>query len=140
MSRLQHQRSTLFLLIMAIAIGIFVVATVNGILWLFGGVEYHMKSYIWLFSVDIATVSAPFILLALLHIHSKQAWLMGMAMTLLLWGYYLFDGLRGDTEGNVGANIGLGLIILVSPVIISLVCLVVAKLQDGHRASPEGVG
>lgn len=133
MATLASKRSMPLLLTLAVAIGVAVVTMVNGAFWLLGDVKFHVSSYLAIWGTDIVTVSAPFVLLALMRVSSKTPWMVGFVMTVMLWGYYLYDGLRGDTEGNVGANIGLGLIILVSPIVISLTCLMVAKLEDSSN-------
>lgn len=40
----------------------------------------------------------------------------GFACSLLLWGYYFYDGITYD--GRTGANIGLGIVMLFSPLIV----------------------
>ena len=66
--------------------------------------------------------AVPFLLLASLGIKKPLPWVVGLALTLALWGYGLYDTLTYWGSGR-GANIGLGLIFLVSPVAISVACL-----------------
>jgi hypothetical protein len=69
---------------------------------------------------QVAIVAAPFLLLALAGTRDKLPWLVAFALTLALWGYLLFDGVRYHWSGDTsGANIGLGLILLVSPLVIA---------------------
>jgi hypothetical protein len=65
-------------------------------------------------------VAAPFALLALAGIRRRAPWLVAGALTLTLWGYYLFEGVsyQWHPDGS-GANIGLGLLLLVSPLFIA---------------------
>jgi hypothetical protein len=65
-------------------------------------------------------VAAPFLLLSLVGTRDKIPWLVAALLTLGFWGYLLFDGVRYHWTGDTsGANIGLGLIMLVSPLLIS---------------------
>ena len=122
------------LLAIAVAIGVLVVGIVNGAFWLLADVNFDMKSYTSIFTAQVAIVSAPFLVMALLRIGSKAPWTLGIAMTLSLWGYYLYDGLRDKGEDK-GANIGLGLIIMISPVVFLVICLLAAKLRDDRTVS-----
>lgn len=69
-------------------------------------------------------VSLPFIAVALTGTVRKAPWLAGLALTVALWSYYLYDGVAYQRHPDeTGANIGLGLIMLVSPVFITVTCL-----------------
>ena len=75
-------------------------------------------------------ISIPFIAVALTGTLRKAPWLVGLALTLALWGYALYDGVSYQWHPDgTGANIGLGLIMLVSPVFITAICLAVYWLQ-----------
>lgn len=75
----------------------------------------------------------PFGLLALAGVRNKVPWIVGLAMTAALWGYYFFDGIRYHFSGDrSGANIGLGLLMIVSPIIISAACFVTDRIQRRH--------
>lgn len=72
------------------------------------------------FLFQVLLVAAPFLLLALIGTRRKSPWLVALALTLALWGYYLFDGVSYQLSGDAsGANIGLGLILLASPLFIA---------------------
>jgi hypothetical protein len=69
---------------------------------------------------EMLIVAAPFLLLSLAGTSDKLPWLVAFALTFALWGYFLFDGVRYQWSGDTsGANIGLGLIMLVSPLFIT---------------------
>lgn len=79
-------------------------------------------------------VAIPFIAVALTGTLRKAPWLVGLALTALLWGYYLCDGVsyQWHPDGS-GANIGLGLLMLASPLFITAACLGVHWLQRLDR-------
>jgi len=76
------------------------------------------------FLFQMLLVAAPFGMLALMDVGRWLPWLVGLALTLAFWGYYLFEGLsyQWHPDGS-GANIGLGLLLLVSPFIVGIACL-----------------
>jgi hypothetical protein len=54
-----------------------------------------------------------------------------------LWSYYLFDGVRYQWSGDrSGAKIGLGLVLLASPLLISIACIA-AHLVGRRSPSPR---
>jgi hypothetical protein len=83
---------------------------------------------------ESALVSIPFIAIALTGTLRKAPWLVGLALTLALWGYILYEGVTYQWyPDGTGANIGLGLILLASPVFITAICLGVYWLQRRRR-------
>jgi hypothetical protein len=68
-------------------------------------------------------VATPFLLLALLGIRAARPWLLGLALTVLVWGYFLYSAAGSD---HAGISVGLELAMVASPPAISLVCLIVA--------------
>lgn len=81
------------------------------------------------FAFQVGLVSIPFLILAFAGVAKKLPWLVGLGMTAAFWGIYLADAIYRDGGGS-GANIGLGLLILLSPMIITLSCLATAKSQN----------
>jgi len=79
------------------------------------------------------SVAAPFALLALMDV-GRWPWLTALALTLAFWGYTLWEGVsyQWNSDGS-GANIGLGLIMLVSPLFIAGASLGVFALQERGR-------
>jgi len=81
-----------------------------------------------LFQILIA--SLPFIFLVRKGVWDRMVWFLGVVLTVVFWGYYLSEGIRYQlTGGTGGADIGLGLIMLFSPVIISAACLIAARIR-----------
>jgi hypothetical protein len=75
-------------------------------------------------------VSIPFVAVALTGTLRKAPWLVGLALTVILWGYYLFEGVSYQWHPDgTGADIGLGFMMLASPVVITAICLGVHWLQ-----------
>ena len=77
-------------------------------------------------------VAIPFLVLATAGISTRRAWIAGLGLTLALWSYYLLDALVLAIPGR-GANIGLGLVMLASPLLISLVCVALARNDMKRR-------
>ena len=81
-------------------------------------------------AVQAALVSVPFIAVALTGTLRKAPWLVGLALTVILWGYYLYEGVSYQWRPDgTGADIGLGFMMLASPVVITAICLGVHWLQ-----------
>jgi hypothetical protein len=125
-------------LVIALAIGAAVVTTSNTI-WAV------MSGFHWLAAWDDASVSqiliasAPFLLLALFGISVHRPWIVGLCFTAAFWAFYTYVTTRPYDGG--GANIGLGLLMIFSPVPIagaSLLSLV--TLADGRRADEIATG
>ena len=75
---------------------------------------------------QVLLVAAPFLILSLAGTRDRLPWLTALVLTLALWGYSLFDGVRYQWSGDAsGANIGLGLVMLVSPLFIAGAALAV---------------
>jgi hypothetical protein len=107
-----------WLLLAALLIGVAVVATEDILFSL-------LTSRALTFASDVepanaAVVAMPYVALALAGARRWQPWALGLGLTLSLWGYFLFEGVsyQWHPDGS-GANIGLGLIMLASPLFIS---------------------
>ena len=76
------------------------------------------------FAFQSLLISVPFVAVALTGTQKKAPWIVGLALTVLLWGYYLYNGVsyQWHPDGS-GANIGLGLIMLISPIFITASCI-----------------
>ena len=81
---------------------------------------------------QVFMVAIPFLVLATASISTRRAWIAGLGLTLALWSYYLLDALVLAVPGR-GANIGLGLIMLASPLLISIVCVALARTDMKSR-------
>ncbi len=120
-----------WLVIIALSIGVGVVAAKAALFTSLTGRPL-------VFSGDVAPVNAllvaiPYIGLALAGATRLLPWIVGLALTLSLWGYALYSGVSYQWNPGSGANIGLGLMMLVSPFIILPVVLGVHAVQ--RRAS-----
>lgn len=83
---------------------------------------------------QIGIASFPFGLLAISGVRDKRVWLLGIALTWALWGFYLFEVIRYHrSDDTSGANIGLGVFMLFAPVAIAVVCVVAAKRWRRNR-------
>jgi hypothetical protein len=118
-----------------IGIGL-VVANAAAFSWLTGrGLDLPNEKWVLLGQMLIA--GAPFLLLGVAGVRSLLPWAAGLALTLSLWGYALWEGVsyQRHPDGS-GANIGLGLILLVSPLFIAAAAFAVHALERraGRRA------
>lgn len=118
----------------AIGIGPSLIAAVIAILSWQAGAIPDLSEEESILAVNAAIISFPFVVIALLGTTQKAPWLVGLALTLALWGYALYDVLVGPFEG---ANIGLGLLVVSSPIIITMVCLVVRGWSEKPETHPH---
>lgn len=75
------------------------------------------------FAIQWLLVGAPFALLAVLRARTR-AWVTGVAVTLVFWSVYVADAYL-NTGG--GANIGMGLIMLASPLFVAAAALMAGR-------------
>ena len=73
-------------------------------------------------------VAIPFLVLAIAGIRTQRPWIAGLVLTLALWAYYLLDALVLGVPGR-RVNIGLDLIMLTSPFLISFICILLARID-----------
>lgn len=108
----------------ALAIGVLVVAGEAIAFSLLTGRPLDLADESGVLLAQMLSVAAPFGLLALAGARRALPWLTGLALTLALWGYALFAGVRYQwhPDGS-GADIGLGLIMFVSPLVIAAAAL-----------------
>lgn len=69
---------------------------------------------------QIALAVSPFALLTICGIDARRPWLVGLAWTLMFWGYYWYSV---ETYNGGGADIGLGFIMMLSPLIVALAAM-----------------
>lgn len=120
----------------ALAIGVVVVAGNAGLFSLLTGRSLDLQDEAWPLVLQMLIVAAPFALLAFAAVRRPAPWLTGLALTLALWGYDLFEGVSYQWHPDgTGADIGLGLIMLVSPLPITAASVGVHLWQQrGGRA------
>ncbi|MGH6617585.1 hypothetical protein [Sphingomonas sp.] len=81
--------------------------------------------------VQVLLAAFPYIVLALLGIRTRRSWVVGLVLTTAFWGFYLFTTLQ--SYGG-GANIGLGLLMMLSPLVILAASLLAPlSLARGQR-------
>ena len=117
----------------AVAIGVITVSSVAGIFSIATGNPLNLRGEWSVLLFQMLLVSVPFGLMARAGVSDGMAWFVGVALTAALWGYYLFVGIRyqlGDHHG--GVDIGLALLMLVSPAFISAACFVVARFRKAY--------
>lgn len=69
-------------------------------------------------------VSMPFIAVALTGTVRKAPWLIGLGLTVALWGFLLYYTVNYRWHpGGTRPNIEIGLVTLVSPFVITAICL-----------------
>jgi len=121
-------------LVAAIAIGIAVVWIVNTAWTAFS----ETGGSLWGGETDsqVLMVSAPFLVLALLGTGAPWPWLVGLFLTAAFWGFCLYV-LTRPYEGG-GANIGLGVLMLFSPFLITIAVLLARPILSSEPEGTEG--
>lgn len=101
--------------------------TVNGGFSLLTGADLNLPEEWGVFLVQLLLAAAPFALLATVGVQGRWPRAIGLGLTASFWGLCLADGLsrRGD---DTGVNIGMALLMLVSPAFIAAACLITAKV------------
>jgi hypothetical protein len=129
-------RGRLLAALLALVIGVVVVAANALLFTLLTGRPLTYANDVEPHQVTI--VAIPFLVLALIGVGHRRPWGVGLALTLALWGFVLFDGVRYQwNPDGTGANIGLGLLVMVSPLFITAITVAIHLRQ--HRA-PDRVG
>lgn len=121
----------------ALAIGLAVVAACNTV-WAIAG-DYPITT-LWdeASPAQVLLASFPYIILAIFGISARRPWLTGLSLTAAFWGYYLWE--ITHYEGG-GANIGLGILMTLSPIpITGASLLALATVADGRRADDIAAG
>jgi len=111
-----------------LGIGVTTIAIVTGVTSLAEGLPLNLRDELPIFLLQAILVAIPFLLMALLGIVGRLPWLMGIGLTAALWAYVVYDGLASRGDGT-GVNIGLGLLVLASPILISFVCVLPGRRE-----------
>jgi ABC-type amino acid transport system permease subunit len=78
--------------------------------------------------LHVAWVSLPFVVLVIGRIREWVTWIVGIVLTIILYSFALVDAILRSGK-HEGANIGLGLLIIISPILISAVCFAIARTR-----------
>jgi len=114
--------------IIALGLGFLTVGLFFGALILFAGSAPSIPPEEWpFFLFQVLLAAAPFGLLALLGVRSRLPWVIAAVLTICFWTAY-FASVLISARDRTGANIGMGLIMFVSPFIIGGIALGVARL------------
>jgi hypothetical protein len=118
----------------ALAIGVLTPAVSIVTFSLLTGRPLNLRNEWVVFLFQMAICGAPYALLALAGIRARAPWFIALALTLSLWSYSTFAGVsyQWNPDGS-GANIGLGILLVFSPIIIALISFTVYAL--GRRRS-----
>jgi hypothetical protein len=102
-------------LIAALAIGLMVVLACNTVFAITGRLAV---GEIWAEEspAQLAAASLPYLTLAACGVSARRAWITALCLTAAFWGYYFWSIAR--YQGG-GADIGLGILMLFSPIPIT---------------------
>ena len=125
-------------LILALTIGVVVVATCNTV-W---SIARNLPVFsLWddASVLQVLIASAAFVLLSLLGVSAPRPWIVALFLTVGFWSFYTYVITRPYAGG--GANIGLGILMLFSPLPIagaSLLSLI--SRAEGRRPDEKANG
>jgi len=71
---------------------------------------------------EIAIASSPFLVFAFLGITAREPWIYGIILTVVFQGWLVYDRLTREDS-----NIGLGMLLIASPIIIVMVGLLTMR-------------
>ena len=115
--------------VLALGIGLITVTVFYGVSsFVFGPPRGGIASEEWpilLFQVLFA--GAPFGVLALKGVRAKMPWLVALVLTICFWGA-LFYSVWLAARDQTGANIGMGWLMIASPLFIAGIALIAAEL------------
>jgi hypothetical protein len=81
----------------------------------------------------LVMVAIPFLVLAMGGIRGRLPWLTGLALTFVTWGYILWGAGQPSAGGRAGTATGFALIVLVSPLLISIACIAAYAIEGRRR-------
>jgi hypothetical protein len=85
-------------------------------------------------AAQMLIAAGPFLLLGAAGVRTGPPWAVALALSLWLWGSYFWDGIAYQRHPDgTGANIGLGLLMLVSPIPIGAAALATHALERWAR-------
>jgi hypothetical protein len=116
-------------LILSLAIGLLVVASCNTV-WATAtgapiGTMWRENS-----AVQVVLAGLPYFVLAVCGIGARRAWIVALILTAAFWGYYLWDIIH---YAGVGANIGIGILMMASPIAVTASGLLAASIGRNRQ-------
>jgi ABC-type transport system involved in multi-copper enzyme maturation permease subunit len=116
--------------VLALGLGFLTVATFYGTLFIvFGTPRGGVPAEEWpILLLQILIAGAPFGILALTGMRAKLPWLVAVILTVCFWGTLFFSAWIAARD-QTGANIGMGLLMLASPLLITGAALLTAKFM-----------
>ncbi len=122
--------------VIALTIGALVV-TVEA--YLVGYLDYVLSTFAdeWgPMLVRVLLVSAPFLLLAKRRVTALMPWAVGLALTVLVWGYVIFKHLSGGFKDGTSVSNSMwpALVALSSTATITITCALLSR-RNGRKAS-----
>ena len=93
-----------------------------------GGVPFEEWPFVL---IQVLIAAAPFGILARKGIRAKLPWLVAAILTVCFWGALFYSAWLAARD-QTGANIGMGLVMLASPLLIAGGALVAAKLTKAR--------
>ena len=103
------------------------VAVVYASMFLVFGVPPNISLEAWPYLlIPVLLATAPFGLLARAGIRDRVPWIVAGILTACVWGAYFVSVLIAARD-RTGANIGIGLLLLVSPLVIAGGAFIAAK-------------
>lgn len=119
--------------LLSLGLGVGIVAAHN---FLYSGLTGRPFSYSHdVEPVNAAIIALPFLLLTVFRVRRLKAWLSGVVVTIILWGYALYRGVayQWNPDGT-GADIGLGILLTMSPIFVLGAALATsAVIKDNDR-------
>lgn len=83
--------------------------------------------------LHLVSTSLPMIVLALIGSTNRSLWMTAVLLTVMFWCYFVYQLWRDSLDAGGGANIGLGLLAMVSPFITLFVVMLVSLARHALR-------
>jgi hypothetical protein len=120
----------IMLLLFALFLGATIIVVFSLIHGLITGDSLSPSGGIVSLTIKTIVVAFPLLILAMIGITAKTPWLTGIALIVAAWGFVLYETVERPSNG---ANIGLGLLLVASPFVITIICLIVARGSERAR-------
>lgn len=108
-------------ILFSLAIGVLITLAVNGIFVINNEHYRHSLEFNHLL-FEIAITSSPFLAFAFLGITVREPWIYGIILTVVFQGCLVYDRLTREDS-----NIGLGMLLIASPIIIVMLGLLTMR-------------